>query len=120
MLLARGWQQVCCHLCSLLLIELLLLLLLLLLLPSRVMHVAGVADTFTPAGLRTAAGDILPADLVIYATGFDRRYDYLPADVLKDLKRTEEGIPLYRDTLPTDVEASQHTPLCTCLSPPCP
>ena len=70
--------------------------------------VAGVAESFTPDGLQTVAGGSVPADLVIYATGFDRRYDYLPPDVLKGLKQTEEGIPLYRDTLPTDVEVRQH------------
>lgn len=68
--------------------------------------VSGVAETFSPDGLQTVAGDKLPADLVVYATGFDRRYDYLPAEVLKDLNQTDEGIPLYRDTLPTHVQAS--------------
>ena len=88
----------------LLLLLLVVLLLLLVDLLCAASSVAGVAESFTPEGLQTVAGGSVPANLVIYATGFDRRYDYLPPDVLKDLKQTEEGIPLYRDTLPTDVE----------------
>lgn len=56
--------------------------------------------------MQTIAGQDIPADLVIYATGYDRNYDYLAKDVLKALHQTDEGIPLYRDTIPTDVQVS--------------
>ena len=56
--------------------------------------------------MQTIAGQDITADLVIYATGYDRNYDYLATDVLKALHQTDEGIPLYRDTLPTDVQVS--------------
>lgn len=54
--------------------------------------------------MQTIAGQDIPADLVIYATGYDRNYGYLAKDVLKALSQTDEGIPLYRDTIPTDVQ----------------
>ena len=71
-----------------------------------VMHVmcAGEADRFAADGIVTKDGTSIPADLVIYATGFDRPYEYMPVDVLAALGRTGEGIALYRDTLPTQVE----------------
>lgn len=56
--------------------------------------------------MQTIAGQDIPADLVIYATGYDRNYDYLAKDVLKALHQTDEGIPLFRDTIPTDVQVS--------------
>ena len=66
----------------------------------------GQAEAFAKDGLQTLAGQAIPADLVIYATGFDRKYDYLAEETLKALHQTEEGIPLYRDTIPTDVQVS--------------
>ena len=74
------------------------------------MFQTGQAQRFTEGGLQTASGQHIAADLVIYATGFDRKYDYLSKDVLKQLHQTDEGIPLYRDTLPPHVQV-QH-PLC--------
>lgn len=68
--------------------------------------VTGQAELFTRDGVQTIAGQDIPADLVIYATGYDRSYDYLAKDVLKALHQTDEGIPLYRDTIPTDVQVS--------------
>ena len=64
---------------------------------------AGTPEAFTAAGLKTHAGQELRADVVIYATGFVRQYDYLPAKELKALGQTPEGIPLYRDALPLNV-----------------
>lgn len=66
----------------------------------------GQAEAFTKDGLHTLSGQAIPADLVIYATGFDRNYDYLAEETLKALHQTEEGIPLYRDTIPTEVQVS--------------
>ena len=56
--------------------------------------------------MQTISGQDIPADLVIYATGYDRKYDYLAEDVLKALHQTDEGIPLYRDTIPADIHVS--------------
>ena len=56
--------------------------------------------------MQTVSGQNVPADLVIYATGYDREYDYLTKDVLEALHQTDEGIPLYRDTVPTDIDVS--------------
>lgn len=67
---------------------------------------AGEAERFEAGGIVTKDGTFIPADLVIYATGFERPHQYLPAGVLAALGRTKEGIPLYRDTLPTQVEVS--------------
>ncbi len=66
----------------------------------------GQAEAFAKDGLQTLSGQAIPADLVIYATGFDRKYDYLAEETLKALHQTEEGIPLYRDTIPTEVQVS--------------
>jgi len=46
---------------------------------------------------------------------------YLPQDVLTALKQSEEGIPLYRDTLPTDVQVckihlERHVHFCRTVS----
>ncbi|KAL0051541.1 hypothetical protein WJX82_009490 [Trebouxia sp. C0006] len=54
--------------------------------------------------IKVVPGQAIPADLVIYATGFERKYDYLAEETLKALHQTEEGIPWYRDTIPTDVQ----------------
>lgn len=78
------------------------------------MYVTGQAELFTRNGVQTIAGQDIPADLVIYATGYDRQYGFLPEDVLKALHQTEEGIPLYRDTIPTDIQVSiTHAPTCS-------
>ena len=75
------------------------------------MYVTGQAELFTRNGVQTIAGQDISADLVIYAIGYDRQYDFLPEDVLKALHQTEEGIPLYRDTVPTDIQVSiTHAP----------
>ena len=63
----------------------------------------GTPAAFTASGLRTQEGKELQADLVIFATGYVRQYDYLPIKDLKALGQTSEGIPLYRDVLPLSV-----------------
>jgi len=68
--------------------------------------ITGQAEAFAKDGLQTLSGQAISADLVIYATGFDRKYDYLAEETLEALHQTEEGIPLYRDTIPTDVQVS--------------
>ena len=66
----------------------------------------GQTEAFAKDGLQTLSGQAIPADLVIYATGFERKYDYLAEETLKALHQTEEGIPWHRDTIPTDVQVS--------------
>ena len=73
---------------------------------------AGQAERFIEGGLQTASGQHIAADLVIYATGFDRKYDYLSKDVLKQLHQTEEGTPLYRDTLHVQVICTKTLTCC--------
>ena len=84
---------------------------------------AGTPAAFTASGLRTHEGKELQADLVIYATGFVRQYDFLPFADLKALGQTCEGIPLYRDVLPLSVPvrvpviyrlSPSLVPSCTC------
>ena len=81
---------------------------------SRIGCVTGQAELFTRDGVQTTSGQDIPADLVIYATGYDRKYDFLAEDTLKALHQTDEGIPLYRDTVPTDIQVS-FTDMATCL-----
>ena len=38
--------------------------------------------------------------------GYDRKYDFLAEDALTALHQTDEGIPLYTDTIPTVVQVS--------------
>lgn len=71
---------------------------------GKIKVIPGQAERFTEGGLQTASSQHIAADLVIYATGFDRKYDYLSKDVLKQLHQTEEGTPLYRDTIPPHVQ----------------
>lgn len=64
--------------------------------------------------MKTISGQDIPADVVIYATGYDRKYDFLAEDALTALHQTDEGIPLYRDTIPIDIQVSIGD-LATCL-----
>lgn len=71
---------------------------------GKIHPLIGEASYFSSTALQTKDGEKLPANLVIYATGFLRDYHYLPQEVLKALDWGEEGIPLYRDTLPPNVQ----------------
>ena len=67
--------------------------------------ITGQAEVFTKIGVQTISGQDIAADLVIYATGYDRKYDFMAEESLEALHQTDEGIPLYRDTIPPDVQA---------------
>lgn len=45
----------------------------------------------------------LPADVVVYGTGFRKSYDYLPTDVKEQLMLEKDGNWLHRNILPTKV-----------------
>jgi hypothetical protein len=56
--------------------------------------------------VKLATGETHPADVVVFATGFERCYYYLPKKDLEALGQTCEGIPLYRDCLPPQVQVN--------------
>ena len=54
-------------------------------------------------GTATLNVGTVPCDLVVCATGFQKDYSYLPEDELKALGVEDDGLYLFRNTLPIDV-----------------
>ena len=52
-------------------------------------------ESFEKNGVRLVNGDFLPADIVLYATGWRHDYSYLPADWLAKIY-DQDGMHLYR------------------------
>ena len=56
-------------------------------------------DTFTPDGLILRDGDRLEVDCVVFATGWQSDYGFLPDDARETLGADEDGFYLYRHIL---------------------
>ena len=48
---------------------------------AKVKAVQGMVATFTPSGIRLSTGEHIPADIVVYCTGYTKSYDYLEGSV---------------------------------------
>lgn len=60
--------------------------------------VMGSPESYSPNGLNLA-GEALEADLIIFATGFQKDYSYFPADLQSKLGIENDGLYLWRHTL---------------------
>merc|ERR1711988_423183 len=58
---------------------------------------------YTTDGVQLVRGASIAADLVVYGTGFIKRYDYLDAEVQSRLQLQRDGLYLYRSVLPVCV-----------------
>lgn len=65
---------------------------------SRIDSHADEIEKFEKSGVRLVSGDFLPADIVIYATGWRQDYSYLPANLLAKIY-DQDGMHLYRHML---------------------
>lgn len=56
-------------------------------------------ESYTSNGLKLATGETLEADLMVFATGFQKDYSYFPADLQSKLGVESDGLYLWRHTL---------------------
>jgi len=63
----------------------------------------GCISHFTPSGMELADGTQVPADMVVFGTGFTKSYAYLDAAMQARLNRQRDGLYLYRNIFPTQV-----------------
>ena len=61
---------------------------------------AGIVSTLEGNEVVLASGERLPADILIWATGHRKTYEWLPADALRALGVEADGLSLYRNILP--------------------
>lgn len=54
--------------------------------------------------IKLDSGDIINADLIIYATGFKQDYSMFPENIVHDLDIQNDGLYLYRQILPQKVK----------------
>jgi len=60
---------------------------------------SGAPEAYESGGLRVN-GEVLPADLVVFATGFQKDYSVFPQEVKEKLNIEADGMYLWRHTLP--------------------
>ena len=60
-------------------------------------------DRYTETGVVLTDGTEMPADLVIYGTGFKKNYDIFDSLVQRRLEKDKDGLYLYRNVIPPGV-----------------
>jgi len=63
----------------------------------------GEVRRLVKGGAETMTGEVIPADLIICATGFKKSYDYLPTRAKESLKIEPDGLYLYRHIVPANI-----------------
>jgi Flavin-binding monooxygenase-like len=80
--------------------------------PERYMHLVrqrtidlrvSTVERFTETAAVLASGDVVPADVVIFATGYKYGLDFLDAELRASLRAGADGMYLYRGVLPPSV-----------------
>jgi len=66
--------------------------------------VKGTIARFTKSGVVLSDGTEMQADVVVFGTGFKKSYAYLDAHMQERLGRESDGLWLYRNIFPTNVE----------------
>ena len=64
----------------------------------------GAIDKFVEDGVILKDGSKLEADIVVFATGFTKSYDYFDEETTKALDRQKDGLYLYRQIVPPNVK----------------
>eukprot|EP00198_Chlamydomonas_reinhardtii_P001406 XP_001690742.1 flavin-containing monooxygenase [Chlamydomonas reinhardtii] len=67
---------------------------------GEVTAIRGEPHRFTPDGLLLRCGTVVPADVVVLATGYRKDYGFIDADILTKLGGQRDGLYLYRHVLP--------------------
>lgn len=70
---------------------------------GKVNAVKGSIARFTETGVVLADGTEMQADIIVFGTGFKKSYSYLDADMQQRLNRQSDGLWLYRNIFPTEV-----------------
>lgn len=66
--------------------------------------VKGTIARFTKSGVVLCDGTEIQADVIVFGTGFKKEYAYLDAQMQQRLGRENDGLWLYRNIFPTNVE----------------
>jgi len=69
----------------------------------KVNAVKGSIARFTKTGVILKDGTELQADVIVFGTGFKKNYSYLDADMQQRLNRQSDGLWLYRNIFPAEV-----------------
>ena len=70
---------------------------------GKIQAISGSIDKFTENGVILTDGTELPADLVIYGTGFAKNYDLFDKLIQEKLQIQKDGLYLYRNIIPPSV-----------------
>eukprot|EP00438_Fugacium_kawagutii_P026340 Skav235397 [mRNA] locus=scaffold487:75235:76440:- [translate_table: standard] len=70
---------------------------------GKIKVVSGTIEKFTENGVILSNGSELPADLVIYGTGFAKNYDIFDKVIQEKLEIQKDGLYLYRNIIPPQV-----------------
>merc|ERR1712039_782114 len=70
---------------------------------GRVQGVLGSINHFVEDGIVLTNGTVIPADVVIYGTGFGKSYDIFDEATQKKLAVQRDGLYLYRNIIPPAV-----------------
>jgi cation diffusion facilitator CzcD-associated flavoprotein CzcO len=70
---------------------------------EKVNAVKGSIARFTPTGVVLTDGTEMQADVIVFGTGFKKSYSYLDAGIQQRLNRQSDGLWLYRNIFPTEV-----------------
>lgn len=70
---------------------------------GKIKALSGAIDKFTETGVVLIDGTELPADLVIYGTGFAKNYDIFDKVIQEKLAIQKDGLYLYRNIIPPAV-----------------
>lgn len=70
---------------------------------GQVNAVKGSIARFTKSGVVLSDGTEMQADIIVFGTGFQKSYSYLEADMQERLGRQNDGLWLYRNIFPTQV-----------------
>jgi len=70
----------------------------------QVNAVKGTIARFTRSGVVLSNGTEMDADVVVFGTGYKKTYAYLDVDMRERLGRQSDGLWLYRNIFPTQVD----------------
>jgi cation diffusion facilitator CzcD-associated flavoprotein CzcO len=70
---------------------------------GKVNAMKGSIDRLTKTGVVLKDGTEMQADVIVFGTGFKKTYSYLDAEMQKRLNRQPDGLWLYRNIFPTEV-----------------
>merc|ERR1712050_268616 len=70
---------------------------------GKVNAVKGSIARFNKAGVVLTDGTEMQADIIVFGTGFKKTYSYLDTEMQQRLNRQSDGLWLYRNIFPTEV-----------------